>query len=789
MSVDIGNRPEHVTSLSDALSRIAASFAADIPDDALLGDIMRCAIEVAGCELGLLRAVSADGGNFVVHSAIGPEALPVAGMIGAYSVINDELRRARAGAVYAWNLQSDDPSPLLSANERWALQQLGIQHLTVIPLSCGGELVGRLDLARTYAEPFHPAQIKHAAVIGAQAAVALNQRRLRGAYDESQIFRAVMGLHQTIEQLADPRTILQAVVELILREPGCDRCYAMLWNAERGEFVPSATAGLQPHLVEMLKLITLSPQVVPAFDRMIHSSRPLVVDDAAASTLLPSSLVAALGTRAAMIVPLRGRRQRTLGFLLLDYTAEGMHFDDRQISVMEGIAQHLSTMIENAILYEEAVSSSDTLSVINEIGIQLAMLSDEMSLFRQLQRQVAAVVDASSFAVGLLSADHRGVEVWQAADGQALDASTTIALGQDSLSRAIATGRSSLSGVRDPNDADNWSTTFIGADAAHSRMTVPITVGRNVIGAMSVQSPYRYAYGPKDLTLFTAIALHTGVAFENARLYRLVQERGQRRAVVLDELIQRSEVERKELVDDIHNNTLQTLAACLFRLDRVGNLVGQPARSGDLEHELDTVREQLATNIDRLRERIFRLRPATFDVLGLEPALRELLAGIELEQHISTALEVALPGRLDPEQETLVYRIIQEALSLGQMVGAGQSVALRVLGSADGVKILLHNAATGPLATDTLVEPGADGEVDIAVLALIERAELAGGAVRMRTTPRGATLQVSLPEATLRNIRRPALDLLERLPEDPARAPGDPVPQAAGAAAHTPEVA
>jgi hypothetical protein len=73
-----------------------------------------------------------------------------------------------------------------------------------------------------------------------------------------------------------------------------------------------------------------------------------------------------------------------------------------------------------------------------------------------------------------------------------------------------------------------------------------------------------------------------------------------------------------------------------------------------------------------------------------------------------------------------------------------------------------------------LVEPGAEGEVDVAVLALIERAELAGGTVRMRTTPRGATLQVSLPEALLRNARPPVLDLAVQAPAEPvARAVGD----------------
>jgi hypothetical protein len=86
-------------------------------------------------------------------------------------------------------------------------------------------------------------------------------------------------------------------------------------------------------------------------------------------------------------------------------------------------------------------------------------------------------------------------------------------------------------------------------------------------------------------------------------------------------------------------------------------------------------------------------------------------------------------------------------------------MALRVQGSERGVKILLHNEAARQRATDALVEPDGDADVDIAVLALIERAELAGGAVRMRTTTRGTTLQITLPEANLRDERMPPADI------------------------------
>src|SRR5690606_4382594 len=129
------------------------------------------------------------------------------------------------------------------------------------------------------------------------------------------------------------------------------------------------------------------------------------VADATRSTLLPQSLVRALGIHAAMIVPLRGRHRQTIGFLLVDRSEPGVQFTEHQVSVLSGMARHLAAMIENAMLYEEAITSSATLSVVNEIGLQLAMLTDESSLFRQLHFQVGSAIDASYFALALLNED------------------------------------------------------------------------------------------------------------------------------------------------------------------------------------------------------------------------------------------------------------------------------------------------------------------------------------------------------------------------------------------------
>lgn len=727
-----------------AINRVAHAFAAGTAFEDLLQEIVVSASRSLASEIGLIRALSPDGGNFVVTTACGPAPLSIGGMIGSYSVIGEDIRRTAPGNTMTIDLRSETQTAYLTSNERWEFEHIGGRHLLVVPLYAGGALVGRLDLVRTSTEPFSLETRGLALPFAAYAAVALHDRQVRHTSEESQVFQTVIRLHQSVEQLADPETILQAVVELVIREPGCARCYAMLWNQERGEFVPTAVAGLEPHLVDILKLIALSPSVVPAFDQMVHSSRPLLIADATKSTLLPASLVRALGIRAAMIVPLRGRRHQTTGVLLLDQSEPGVYFTDRQVSMMAGMAQHLSTLIENAILFEEIRTSSDSMSIINEIAIQLAMLTDEESLFRQLYHQVGSVLDASRFAMGLLTPDRHALDIRLAVDGEVLPSVQRVPLGDDPVSSVAISGRPELLGIRGGGDLREWLPGAEPEDSSHSHLTVPITVGRNVIGALSIQSTFRNAYGPRDKELLSAVALHTGIALENARLYRLVQTRGDRRAAVLDQVMHRQELERKELVDDIHDDTLQTLAACLYRLDQAAAAVEKLDRQEPALIQISDVRESLSENIDRLRKRIFTLRPATLDRLGLGPALRELLARVRREHDVETNLDIELPGRLTPEDETLVYRMIQE--SVDYITSRDELPETITVGVREHVNSVLISIYDDGIHTDEAIAEDVPDATDVGLLALMERADLAGGHVRVsRRSAGGTVMQVTLP--------------------------------------------
>ena len=54
-------------------------------------------------------------------------------------------------------------------------------------------------------------------------------------------------------------------------------------------------------------------------------------------------------------------------------------------------------------------------------------------------------------------------------------------------------------------------------------MGVPILVGKEAIGVLSVQHPQPHRYTQDDVSLVSTIAANLGIALENARLYTETQ--------------------------------------------------------------------------------------------------------------------------------------------------------------------------------------------------------------------------------------------------------------------------
>lgn len=139
------------------------------------------------------------------------------------------------------------------------------------------------------------------------------------------------------------------------------------------------------------------------------------------------------------------------------------------------------------------------------------------------------------------------------------------------------------------------------------------------------------------------------------------KKREQLRMEFLRHTVQAQEEERSRIARELHDETAQTLTAASLNFASLKNKLEDNPEVADVVGTLQHLCKQMNQDLYRL---VHDLRPAQLDDLGLVPALRYLVD----EGQKGTGLEVALdvtgtPQRLDPFVETVIFRIVQEALT------------------------------------------------------------------------------------------------------------------------------
>lgn len=149
-----------------------------------------------------------------------------------------------------------------------------------------------------------------------------------------------------------------------------------------------------------------------------------------------------------------------------------------------------------------------------------------------------------------------------------------------------------------------------------------------------------------------------------------------------------------------------------------------------------TALEQIGHDIEELRALIVELRPATLDQLGLVAALEDLAGRVASGAGIEVATDLSLSaGRLDPELETTVYRLVQEALNnVAKHSGAG-AATLQVADRGGRLDVLVSDDGRG-------FDPGAEHD-GFGIAGMQERVALVGGELEIESRPGSGTRVVS----------------------------------------------
>lgn len=219
----------------------------------------------------------------------------------------------------------------------------------------------------------------------------------------------------------------------------------------------------------------------------------------------------------------------------------------------------------------------------------------------------------------------------------------------------------------------------------------------------------------------------------NGMLDRLEDERREsaRRALAAQE------TERRRVARELHDELGQVLTGVLLLLDEASRTVA----GGGATAVIEEGREAVRGSIEEVRRIVRDLRPEALDDLGLVSALAALTTGFE--QHTGIRPERRLPGELrglTPEQELVLYRVAQEALTNVARHADADLVELLVEEGAGAVGLTVRDDGRG--FDDALPDHGG-------LRGIRERALLVHGTVLITSARgRGTEVRLRIPVAT-----------------------------------------
>jgi signal transduction histidine kinase len=260
---------------------------------------------------------------------------------------------------------------------------------------------------------------------------------------------------------------------------------------------------------------------------------------------------------------------------------------------------------------------------------------------------------------------------------------------------------------------------------------VPLVVQGRAIGVLGADRKHtRRPLDPVTLELLQLFAAQAAVAIHNARLFEQVQAGRERLQTLSRQLVAVQEAERHHLARELHDEIGQMLTGIKLTLE-----MSMRSSPDAMRTTLSDAQGQLNDLMARVRTLSLDLRPAMLDDLGLVPALLWHFERYAAQTSVRVDFRQAgLEGRLRPELETAVYRIVQEALT-NVVRHAGVDEATVILsGGQDILGVQVQDQGRGFNPAAALAASTSSG-----LAGMKERAELLGGHLTIESAPGAGT--------------------------------------------------
>ncbi len=203
-------------------------------------------------------------------------------------------------------------------------------------------------------------------------------------------------------------------------------------------------------------------------------------------------------------------------------------------------------------------------------------------------------------------------------------------------------------------------------------------------------------------------------------------------------VVEAQELERGRLARELHDETGQALTSILLGLKSIR----AAASEIDADRAEADLRELIVQALQDVRRLAVELRPSALDDYGVVSAVERLAETFEERTGIRTVLQANLPeGRLPPEIETILYRLIQEALTNVVKHADAQRVSIVLTQHQGGIRAVVEDDGGG-------FEPVDVRQDALGLTGMRERIALIGGTLKIESAPgAGTTVAAYVPLA------------------------------------------
>jgi signal transduction histidine kinase len=422
------------------------------------------------------------------------------------------------------------------------------------------------------------------------------------------------------------------------------------------------------------------------------------------------------------------------GNLYLTEKEGGGEFTDEDEEAVVALAQWAATAIENARLYEESERRREqleravrSLEAARDIADAISGASDLERILELIVKRGRALVGARSVLIMLREGDELVVA---ATAGHAAGArGRRLPISGSTSGQVLERGHAER--ITDVASRMRIAPQQLGVPDARCALLVPMLNRGRRLGVLAAFDRGRggEAFTAEDEQLLWTFAASAA----NAVAINQSVEADRLRSTIAS-----ADAERSRWARELHDQTLQSLGALRVAL---ASILGR-GDAGTKDSAIRQAIEDIELEIDNLRGIITDLRPSMLDDLGLVPAIEALLdrrrnAGLEIASELGLPSPLPAVAGLNPELETTIYRLLQEALT--NVVKHAQASKVRVsIGFSDGVVMI--DVEDDGVGFDTTVQTSGFG-----LAGMRERVYLAGGSLEFESMEPGTLVRARLP--------------------------------------------